>query len=141
MSNFIEFIEGKEGVDIGDERVIDYEEAVDWGLEPESYKRNIPVGFHTVKLIFKTWGKKCALNCFFKDIKTEKKYRITLFTSPKNPYSYTARDNLIDFSESGNLENIYQIEVKHSPKGYPIMLSASLLKAEPCITYPRKTVQ
>ena len=55
MSNFIEFIEGKEGVDIGDERVIDYEEAVDWGLEPESYKRNIPVGFHTVKLIFKTW--------------------------------------------------------------------------------------
>ena len=132
MSNFIEFIEGEEGVDIGDERVIDYEEAVDWGLEPESYKRNIPVGFHTVKLIFKTWGQKCALNCFFKD---------TLFTSPKNPYRYTARDNLIDFSESGNLENIYQIEVKHSPKGYPIMLSASLLKAEPCITYPRKTFQ
>ncbi|STO66010.1 Uncharacterised protein [Haemophilus parahaemolyticus HK385] len=29
MSNFIEFIEGEEGVDIGDERVIDYEEAVD----------------------------------------------------------------------------------------------------------------
>ena len=29
MSNFIEFIEGKEGVNIGDERVIDYEEAVD----------------------------------------------------------------------------------------------------------------
>jgi len=108
MSNFIEFIEGKEGVNIGDERVIDYEEAVDWGLEPESYKRNIPVGFHTVKLIFKTWG---------------------------------ARDNLIDFSESGNLENIYQIEVKHSPKGYPIILSASLLKAKPCITYPRKTFQ
>ncbi|EIJ70976.1 hypothetical protein HMPREF1050_1007 [Haemophilus parahaemolyticus HK385] len=48
---------------------------------------------------------------------------------------------MIDFSESGNLENIYQIEVKHSPKGYPIMLSASLLKAEPCITYPRKTFQ
>ena len=65
MSNFIEFIEGEEGVDIGDERVIDYEEAVDWGLEPESYTRNIPVGFHTVKLIFITWGKKCALNCFF----------------------------------------------------------------------------
>lgn len=29
MSNFIEFIEGEEGVDIGDERVIDCEEAVD----------------------------------------------------------------------------------------------------------------
>ncbi|HDR1123616.1 hypothetical protein ACFHYN_00050 [Pasteurella multocida] len=128
MSNFIEIIEDEESVDVGDVRAIEYEEAVDWGLEPESYKRNIPIGSHTVKLIFKTWGKKCALNCFFKDIQTEDKYRITLFTSAKDPYRYTAKDNFIDFSESGNLENIYQIEVKHSPKDYPIMLSANLLQ-------------
>ncbi|HEA3286501.1 TPA: hypothetical protein RVS77_000059 [Pasteurella multocida] len=128
MSNFIEILEGEEGVDIGNVRAIDYEEAVDWGLEPESYKRNIPIGSHTVKLIFKTWGKKRALNCFFKDTKTEEKYRITLFTSAKNPYLYTARDNLIDFSESGNLENIYQIEVKNNMKGYVIILSAELIK-------------
>lgn len=127
MSNFIEIIEGEEGVDIGDERVIDYEEAVDWGLEPESYSRTVPAGKHTVKLIFKTWGKKCSLNCFFKDMETEQKYRITVFTSPKNPYRYKAKDNLIDFSESDNLENIYQIEVKHSSRGYPIMLSAIFL--------------
>lgn len=57
MSNFIEFIEGEEGVDIGDECVIDYEEVVDWGLEFESYKRNIFVGFYIVKFIFKIWEK------------------------------------------------------------------------------------
>lgn len=128
MSNFIEIIEDEEGIDVGDVRAIDYQEAVDWGLEPESYKRNIPIGSHMVKLIFKTWGKKCALNCFFKDIQTEDKYRITLFTSAKDPYRYTAKDNLIDFSESGNLENIYQIEVKHNIKGYVIILSAKLIK-------------
>ncbi|HDR1497416.1 TPA: hypothetical protein QB439_001906 [Pasteurella multocida] len=128
MSNFIEIIEDEECVDVGDVRAIDYQEAVDWGLEPESYNRNIPLGSHTVKLIFKTWGKKCALNCFFKDTQTEKKYRITLFTSAKNPYRYMAMDNLIDFSKSDNLENIYQIEVKYSQKGYPIMLSARLLQ-------------
>lgn len=128
MSNFIEIIEGEEGVDVGDVRTIEYEEAVDWGLEPESYSRTVPVGCHIVKLIFKTWGKKCALNCFFKDIQTEEKYRITLFTSAKDPYRYTAKDNLIDFSESGNLENIYQIEVKHNIKGYAIILSAKLIK-------------
>lgn len=132
MSNFIEFIEGEEGVDIGDIRVIDYEEALNWGLVPESYSQNIPTGSHILKLIFKTWGKNCALNCFFESISDGKKYRISLFTSPKNPYCYTARDNLIDFSESGNLENIYQIAIKQSPKGYPIMLSAKLIKAKPC---------
>lgn len=51
-----------------------------------------------------------------------------MFTSAKDPYRYTVKDNFIDFSESGNLENIYQIEVKHSPKDYPIMLSANLLQ-------------
>ncbi|MEB3502607.1 hypothetical protein ROV62_01400 [Pasteurella multocida] len=135
MSNFIEIIEGEEGVDVGDVRAIEYKEAVDWGLEPESYSRTVPVGWHIVKLIFKTWGKKCALNCFFKDIQTEEKYRITLFTSAKDPYRYTAKDNLIDFSKSGNLENIYQIEVKHSPKGYPIIISAQLLTFRPRIIY------
>lgn len=50
-------------------------------------------------------------------------------------------DNLIDFSESGNLENIYQIAIKQSPKGYPIMLSAKLIKAEPCavMKYPQNS--
>lgn len=43
----------------------------------------------------------CA-KLLFKDIQTEEKYRITLFTSAKDPYRYTAKDNLIDFSESGN---------------------------------------
>ena len=51
-----------------------------------------------------------------------------MFTSAKDPYRYKAKDNFIDFSESGNLENIYQIEVKHSPKDYLIMLSANLLQ-------------
>ncbi len=127
MSNLVELIENEEYIDIGDTRAIDYYDAVDWGLEPESYTRDIPIGVHNLKLMFKTWGKKNSLNCFFKDINTNKKYRITVFSSYKIPYQYKARDNNIDFSESGNLGNIYQITTKNNPKGYSIMISVNLL--------------
>ena len=114
MSNFIEFIEGEEGVDIGDVRAIDYAEAVDWGLEPESYKKDIPIGYHTVKLIFKTWGKKNSLNCFFQTIPNKKRYKITFFNNKYNQYRYSARDNLIDFSEPNIIGNTYELKISRT---------------------------
>ena len=128
MSNFIEFIEGKEGVDIGDERVIDYEDAVDWGLEPDSYIRDIPTGKHTLKLIFKTWGKKNSLNCFFQAISDKKRYRITFFTNKSNQYRYSARDNLIDFSEPRILGNIYEFNISRTANGNPRIDYVNIIK-------------
>lgn len=127
MSNFIEFIEGKEGVDIGDERVIDYEEAVDWGLEPESYDKNIPTGKHTLKLIFKTWGKKNSLTCFFQAISDKKRYRIVFFTNKNNQYRYSAIDNLIDFSQPNILENIYELHISRTKNNHPKVEKAILI--------------
>ncbi|QGM80868.1 hypothetical protein [Otariodibacter oris] len=111
MSNLIELIENEEYIDIGDTRAIDYYDAVDLGLEPESYSRDIPIGIHNLKLMFKTWGKKNSLNCFFQDIFSKKRYRIAFFTNQNKKYRYSPKNNIIDFSELGIIENIYEIHI------------------------------
>lgn len=127
MSNFIEIIEDEEGIDVGDVRAIDYADAVVWGLEPENYEYGISEGIHIMKLIFKTWGKRNSLNCFFQAISDRKCYRITFFTNKNNQYRYSAGDRIIDFSEPGILENVYELTISRTKNNHPKVEKAILI--------------
>jgi hypothetical protein len=92
-----------------------------------------PDGAWKGKLVFKSWGKKTNLHCFFKNLDTQEQHCISAFRSRNGSRTYAAKDGFVDFSESGIEGRIYKIQTGVNSKGNTSWLSAIEM------TIPHKT--
>lgn len=115
-------------------RGFSYYNAVDLGLEPRDYPLKIdgePIETEAL-LDFKVWGKNSCLGCYFRNIRTGDKFRLTAFRQKRNDGTdtglYTPKDKKIDFSEPGIENSLYFVKTgKTSKKTTNFWLSAELV--------------
>lgn len=109
---------------MADERAMTPKKARELGLLAE-FDYMPPMGSWTGKLIAKCWGDVKSIICFFEDVTTGKKCRLSAWRHEEN--IYRPKDNGIDFSQKGMEGKVFLIETKLSSKGKPVWLSASLI--------------
>jgi hypothetical protein len=107
-----------------EKRAFTYGQAIEMGLEPKEYIREVPKGEYILKLKFKIWGSNC-LHCYFIDPKNEnKKFILTAYSAKGYEYQYLPRDKKIDFSAKGSEENLFNVTVGTTKNGYSSWLTA-----------------
>lgn len=84
-----------------------------------------PIGEWTGKLLGKCWGKSHNLICFFEDIETGKKHRLSAYKTDGENYGPKGIE--IDFSQPGIEGQEYYIETELSLRGKPAWIDAFLL--------------
>lgn len=91
------------------------------------YKFELPEGPWRARLVAKSWGKSVNLMCYFEDVETLEKYKISAFRSRKAS-GYRANDEGIDFSQAGIEGCVYDLVTGKNKRGNPAWLSAKLVK-------------
>lgn len=102
-----------------------FKDAAQDGLNPQKYKSSgITPGEYLGKLVFKVWGRKSSIQCFF-ILETDEFIRLTAFRSHATPWrGYTPRDGRVDFSETGIEGTRYTITTGLTERGGVSFLSA-----------------
>lgn len=110
-------------------RAFSFQAAVESGFEPSEYRSLLhgenPMTAEAL-LDFKVWGKSPNLTCFFRNIRTGEKFRLSAFDN-KRDRRYTPRDGDIDFSEPGIENGLYCVSTVKGKKGLCAWQSAKLL--------------
>lgn len=91
------------------------------------YKFDLPDGTWTGRLLAKSWGKSVNLICYFKDMVTLEKYKISAFKSRKAT-GYRPKDEQIDFSEADIEGRVYELTTGKNKMGNPAWISAKWLE-------------
>lgn len=78
-----------------------FKDAAQDGLNPQKYKSSdIAPGEYIGKLVFKVWGRRSIIQCFFV-LENDEFIRLTAFRPHATPWrGYTPRDGKMDFSET-----------------------------------------
>lgn len=102
-----------------------FKDATQDGLNPQKYKSSdIAPGEYIGKLVFKVWGKKSIIQCFFV-LENDDFIRLTAFRPHATPWrGYTPRDGKVDFSEVGIEGTRYKITTDSTERGVVSFLSA-----------------
>lgn len=113
-------------------RAFSFQAAVENGFEPREYRSLLhdekPMTAEAL-LDFKVWGKAPCLTCYFRNIRSGEKFRMSAFDNKHNR-RYTPRDGNIDFSEPGIENGLYLVStVMGKRKGRCVWQSAELLLA------------
>jgi hypothetical protein len=109
-------------------RAYSFASAIASGLEPSMYKSMLheePIIVEAL-LDFKIWGKSPSLTCYFRNICTGEKFRLSAFDNSRDR-RYTPRDKLIDFSECGIENGIYRVATVKTKKELCAWQSAELI--------------
>ncbi|MCG8619508.1 MAG: hypothetical protein MI802_25080 [Desulfobacterales bacterium] len=106
-----------------------FKDAVTDGLDPQRYRSSeIEPGKYTGKLVFKVWGRRGVIQCFF-ILETDEFIRLSVFRPHATPWrGYTPRDGRIDFSEPGIEGTTYRIKTGLTDRGLVAFLSAKKMK-------------
>jgi hypothetical protein len=83
-----------------------------------------PDGAWRGRLIFKAWGKKTNLHCFFENLESGKTHSLCAFRSRDGSRRYSAKDGGVDFSEPGIEGRIYELQTGLNRKNNPAWTSA-----------------
>ncbi|MHB1247844.1 MAG: hypothetical protein ACYCZL_00280 [Polaromonas sp.] len=110
---------------MNEKRAMTMKQARESGLLSESAYLP-PMGEWTGKLLAKCWGNSRNLICFFEDVATGNKYKLSVFSNEGT--RYRPKDDGIDFSEPGIEGQDYVIETALSSKGNPAWLTATLIE-------------
>ncbi len=102
-----------------------FKDAAQDGLNPQRYKSSdIAPGEYIGKLVFKVWGRKSIIQCFFV-LENNEFIRLTAFRPHATPWrGYTPRDGKVDFSEAGIEGTQYKITTGLTERGVVSFLSA-----------------
>ncbi|MCG8684801.1 MAG: hypothetical protein MI892_08000 [Desulfobacterales bacterium] len=105
-----------------------FKDAMQDGLNPSNYKStNIAPGEYIGKLVFKVWGRKSAIQCFFV-LSTDEFIRLTVFRPHATPWrGYTPKDGRVDFSKPGIEGTQYKITTGLTKRGVVSFLSATVI--------------
>ena len=105
-----------------------FKDAVADGLNPQRYKASdIPPGEYTGKLVFKVWGRRSAIQCFF-ILEHDACIRLTAYRPHATPWrGYTPKDGRVDFSQAGIEGTAYRITTGLTGRGAVSFLSAKAL--------------
>lgn len=106
-------------------RAYTWQDAVELGLNPQTYIFLNEAKILEVMLHFKVWGKKCNLQCYFQDIRTGDKFILNAFSSSTR--QYTPLDKRVNFSEPGNENGLYGLITAPDSKGNIVWKHAFLL--------------
>ena len=106
-----------------------FKDAVTDGLDPQRYRSSdIEPGEYTGKLVFKVWGRRGIIQCFFV-LETDEFIRLSVFRPHATPWrGYTPRDGRFDFSEPGIEGTRFKIKTGVTDRGGVSFLSATKLK-------------
>ena len=106
-----------------------FKDAVTDGLDPQRYaSSDIEPGEYRGKLVFKVWGRRGVIQCFF-ILETDDCIRLSVFRPHSTPWrGYTPRDGRIDFSQAGIEGNAYMIKTGLTDRGAVSFLSAKKMK-------------
>ena len=101
---------------------------MDFGLEPREYKSMLRENPMTAEALldFKIWGKSPNLTCYFRNIRTGEKFRLSAFDNDRDR-RYAPRDRRIDFSEPDIESGLYRVVTVKTKKGLCAWQSAELL--------------
>lgn len=112
----------------GKHRGHSFTSAIASGCEPREYAAmwKEPPMIAEAVLDFKIWGKHVNLTCYFRDIRTGKKFWLSAYNDERDR-RYTPRDGVIDFSEVGIENGLYLVETIKTRKGTSAWASAKLL--------------
>ncbi len=102
-----------------------FKDAVQDGLNPKKYKSSdIAPGEYVGKLVFKVWGSKFVIQCFFV-LEDDQFIRLTASRPHATPWrGYTPRDGQVDFSQAGIEGTKYKITTGLTERGVVSFLSA-----------------
>ena len=102
-----------------------FKDAAQDGLNPQKYRSSdIAPGEYIGKLVFKVWGRKSAIQCFFV-LENDEFLRLTAFRPYATPWrGYTPRDGRVDFSRPGVEGTRYRITTGLTERGGVCFLSA-----------------
>ncbi len=102
-----------------------YKDAEQDGLAPKKYRfSEITAGEYTGKLVFKVWGMKSIIQCYFV-LENDDYIRLSAFRPHATPWrGYTPRDGKVDFSEAGIEGTPYHITTGLTDRGGVSFLSA-----------------
>jgi hypothetical protein len=102
-----------------------FKDAVQDGLKPQKYRSSdIAPGEYIGKLVFKVWGKKSIIQCFFV-LENDELIRLTAFRPQATPWrGYTPRYGKVDFSEASIEGTRYKITTGLTERGVVSFLSA-----------------
>lgn len=109
-------------------RAFSYSQAVENELEPREYESLVDAEPMSIEALldFKVWGKTPCLSCYFRDIRTGRKFRLTAFNNARDR-RYTPRDGNIDFSEPGIEGGLYLVVTVKTRNGKSAWQSAQRL--------------
>ena len=98
------------------------------GLNPQKYKSSdIAPGEYIGKLVFKVWGRRSIIQCFFV-LENDEFIRLTAFRPHATPWrGYTPRNGKVDFSEASIEGTRYKITTGLTERGVVSFLSASVI--------------
>ena len=104
-----------------------FKDAVQDGLNPQKYKyTDIAPMAYLGKLVFKIWGRKSIIQCFFV-LENNELIRLTAFRPRATPWrGYTPQDGKVDFSEAGIEGTRYRITTGLTKRGFVSFLSATV---------------
>lgn len=104
-----------------------FKDAVQDGLNPQKYKySDIAPMEYIGKLVFKIWGRKSTIQCFFV-LENNELIQLTAFRPRATPWrSYTPQDGKVDFSEAGIEGTRYRITTGLTKRGFVSFLSATV---------------
>ncbi|MCG8634218.1 MAG: hypothetical protein MI863_10345 [Desulfobacterales bacterium] len=102
-----------------------FKDAMQDGLNPQKYRSSdIAPGEYLGKLVFKVWGRRSVIQCFFV-LSTDELIRLTAFRPHATPWrGYTPRDGRVDFSEAGIEGTRYKLTTGLTERGIVSFLSA-----------------
>lgn len=102
-----------------------FKDAVQDGLNPQKYESSdIDPGEYIGKLVFKVWGRRSIIQCFFV-LENDAFIRLTAFRPQATPWrGYTPRDGKVDFSEAGIEGTRFRITTGLTERGVVTFLSA-----------------
>lgn len=90
------------------------------------YQVELPEGEWEGRLLAKSQGRSNNIICFFEDINTGSRYRISAFKSKRDD-SYSAKDYAVNFAENNIEGNVYLLKTGKNSVGNPAWLSARLI--------------
>ncbi len=102
-----------------------FKDAAQDGLNPQKYKASdIAPGEYIGKLVFKVWGRRSIIQCFFV-LENDEFIRLTAFRPHATPWrGYTPRDGKVDFSEASIEGTRYKVTTGLTERGVVSFLSA-----------------
>lgn len=83
-----------------------------------------PIGPWQGRLIYKKFGQKKTLHCFFRNLHNGKIHTACAFKAKEDSHKYTAKDLNVDFSEPGTDGRTFNLETHLDERGNIAWLSA-----------------